>query len=184
IGMDLERTVSRVPNTRSVYSDRSTGGFYLDIVPNREALARYGLTVGEVQDVIEAAVGGQPIEVTVEGRNRFTINVRYPRGLRRDVGPLRPVLGPPRMGARGAGAPAMGGGMGAIPEAAPVLVAAAGVSDAGDAYLAQRMGGSPRQPAGAMGEPPGAMSGSRGAREGAGQGDPLPFPRAPAAPGR
>src|SRR5437867_11482158 len=76
IGMDLERVVSRVPNTRSVYSDRSTGGFYLDIVPSREALARYGLTVGEVQDVIEAAVGGQPIEVAIEGRDRFSISVR------------------------------------------------------------------------------------------------------------
>ena len=94
IGMDLERTISRVPNTRSVYSDRSTGGFYLDIIPNREALARYGLTLGEVQDVIEAAVGGQPIEVTVEGRNRFSINVRYPRELRQDVERLRHVLVP------------------------------------------------------------------------------------------
>ena len=65
IGMDLERAVSRVSHTRSVYSDRSTGGFYLDIIPRREALARYGLTLGQVQDVIEAAVGGQPIEVTV-----------------------------------------------------------------------------------------------------------------------
>jgi len=94
IGADLEHTVSRVPGTRSVYSDRSTGGFYVDIVPDRVALARYGLTLGEVQDVIEAAVGGQPIEVTVEGRNRFSINVRYPRDLRQDVEHLRHVLVP------------------------------------------------------------------------------------------
>jgi Cu(I)/Ag(I) efflux system membrane protein CusA/SilA len=97
IGMDLERTVSRVPATRSVYSDRNTGGFYIDIVPRRDALARYGLTLGDVQDVIEAAIGGQPIEVAVEGRNRFTINVRYPRELRGDVERLRRVLVPIRM---------------------------------------------------------------------------------------
>ena len=94
IGMDLERSISRVPGTRSVYSDRSTGGFYVDIVPDRRALARYGLTLGEVQDVIEAAVGGQPIAVTVEGRDRFSINVRYPRELRQDVEHLRHVLVP------------------------------------------------------------------------------------------
>src|SRR5439155_10696486 len=124
----------RVPNTRSVNSARGTGGFYPDTAPTRNALARYGLTLGEVQDVIEAAVGGQPIEVTVEGRNRFTINVRYPRELRQDVESLRHVLVPLRMGPGGAPASGMGGGMGAFPESAPVLVAAAGVSDAGDAY--------------------------------------------------
>src|SRR5262245_15719408 len=100
IGMDLEAAVSRVPNTRSVYSDRSTGGFYLDIIPRREALARYGLTVGEVQDVIEAAVGGQPIEMAIAGRDRFSINVRYPEDLRQDIERLRHVLVPLRMGGR------------------------------------------------------------------------------------
>ena len=179
IGTDLERTVSRVPNTRSVNSDRGTGGFYLDIVPNREALARYGLTLGEVQDVIEAAVGGQPIEVTVEGRNRFTINVRYPRELRQDVESLRHVLVPLRMGSGGAPASGMGGGMGAFPEAAPVLVASAGVSDAGDRYLAQAMGGSSRQPAGGMGRPSGGMGGSGGGMEGTGPGNVLPPGGAP-----
>ena len=110
IGTDLERTLAQVPNTRSVYSDRSTGGFYVDIVPDREALARYGLSVGEVQDVIEAAVGGQPLEVTVEGRNRFTINVRYPSALRQDIEKLRHVLVPLPMGAARAGARAAGAG--------------------------------------------------------------------------
>ena len=109
IGMDLERTVSNVRSTRSVYSDRSTGGLYVDIVPDREALARYGLTLGEVQDVIEAAVGGQPIETTVEGRNRFSINVRYPREMRQDIEHLRHVLVPLHGGAR---APSTAAGMG------------------------------------------------------------------------
>jgi Cu(I)/Ag(I) efflux system membrane protein CusA/SilA len=100
IGAELERTLSRVPNTRSVYSDRSTGGYYLDVVPQREALARYGLALGDVQDVVEAAVGGQPIGTTVEGRNRFTINVRYPQELRQDLERLRHILLPlPRGGA-------------------------------------------------------------------------------------
>jgi copper/silver efflux system protein len=154
IGMDLERAVSRVPNTRSVYSDRSTGGFYLDIIPRREALARYGLTLGEVQDVIEAAVGGQPIEMTVEGRNRFTINVRYPGELRQDIERLRHVLVPLRMRGGPGGA---GGGMSAAPEASPVRLASAGASDVGPDLIAQAMGGSERKPSGgAMG---GGMSG-------------------------
>jgi len=94
IGIDLEAVVSRVRGTRSVYSDRNTGGFYLDIVPDRLALARYGLTVGDVQDVVEAAIGGQPVEVAVEGRNRFSINVRYPSEMRQDLDRLRHLLIP------------------------------------------------------------------------------------------
>ena len=162
IGMDLERAVSRVPHTRSVYSDRSTGGFYLDIIPRREVLARYGLTLGDVQDVIEAAVGGQPIEMTVEGRNRFTINVRYPGELRQDIERLRHVLVPLRMrggpGAEGAGA---GGGMSAGPESSPLRIAAAGTSDVGPDFVAQAMGGSGRQPTGG-GMPAGDMTVSGG----------------------
>jgi Cu(I)/Ag(I) efflux system membrane protein CusA/SilA len=119
IGMDLERVVSRVPNTRSVYSDRSTGGFYLDIIPRREALARYGLTVGEVQDVIEAAVGGQPIEMAIDGRDRFSINVRYPEDLRQDIERLRHVLVPLRMGGRAAPSFSAAGGGGAMGAGAP-----------------------------------------------------------------
>ena len=142
IGMDLERTLSKVPNTRSVYSDRSTGGFYVDIIPDREALARYGLTLGDVQDVIEAAVGGQPIEVTVEGRNRFSINVRYPRELRQDVEHLRRVL-VPLHGGGGAAAPAPG--MSARPDPRALQLAAAGLSDAGDDPLTQAMGGTGTQ---------------------------------------
>jgi Cu(I)/Ag(I) efflux system membrane protein CusA/SilA len=135
VGLQLERVLSRVPATRSVYSDRNTGGFYVDVVPDRAALARYGLTVGDVQDVVEAAVGGQPIEVTVEGRQRFSINVRYPREWRGSVERLRhalvPVHGP-------AAAPASsqepGGPMGAgAGDEPPVLLASAGLPDAGPA---------------------------------------------------
>ncbi len=108
IGIDLERIVSRVPGTRSVYSDRNTGGFYVDIEPRRDALARYGLTLAEVNDVIEAAIGGEPIETTVEGRARYTINVRYPSDLRSDVARLKQVLVP----LHGGGGAAGGGGAG------------------------------------------------------------------------
>jgi Cu(I)/Ag(I) efflux system membrane protein CusA/SilA len=139
IGMDLERVVSRVPETRSVYSDRSTGGFYVDIVPDRVALARYGLTVGDVEDVIEAAVGGQPLGVTVEGRDRFSINVRYPGELRQDIESLRRVLVPlrraPASGGTGAGA-----GMSLAPGASPIRLASAGASDVGPDLVAQAMG--------------------------------------------
>ena len=127
IGIDLERVIARQPSTRSVYSDRNTGGFYVDIVPDREKLARYGITLGDVQDVIEAAIGGQPIEVTVEGRNRFTINVRYPRALRQDLERLRHVLVPLRAAP---GSNPMGRRVDPGDQA-PVLLAAAGMSDAG-----------------------------------------------------
>ena len=126
IGEELEHTLAAVPHTRSVYADRNTGGLYVDIVPDREALARHGLTLGDVQDVIEAAIGGEPIEVTVEGRERYTINVRYPANLRQDVERLRQVLVPIHR-ANGAG-----GGMGALDPGAldvDALLASNGVSD-------------------------------------------------------
>jgi copper/silver efflux system protein len=185
IGMDLERAVSRVPHTRSVYSDRSTGGFYLDIIPSRAALARYGLTLGEVQDVIEAAVGGQPIEVTVEGRNRFTINVRYPGELRQDIERLRHVLVPLRMPGGSAAPPSgMGGGMSAAPDRLPARLAAAATTDVGPDLIAQAMGGVERKGSGAMGGPRGAgmggaMGSAAGGMGGAGEGNVLP----PAGPG-
>jgi len=99
IGLELEHTLSSIPGTRSVFSDRNSGGYYIDIIPDRKAIARYGLTIADVQDVIESAVGGMPIEVTIEGRNRFTINVRYSRDFRNDIKRLKEVLVPlPRGG--------------------------------------------------------------------------------------
>jgi Cu(I)/Ag(I) efflux system membrane protein CusA/SilA len=137
IGMDLEAVVSRVPGTRSVYSDRNTGGLYVDVVPDRDALARYGLTVADVQEVVEAAVGGEPIEFTVEGRARYTINVRYPRELRQDVDRLRHLLVPLHSAGGGSS-----NGMGAAPAASPgELLATAGVPDAGVEIYLQGMGG-------------------------------------------
>jgi len=94
IGQELEQTLSPVPATRSVFSERNTGGYFVDIIPDRAKIARYGLTMADVQDVIEAAIGGMPIEVTVEGRVRYSVNVRYPRDLRQNVARLKEILVP------------------------------------------------------------------------------------------
>ncbi|MDA9426754.1 hypothetical protein XH97_32245 [Bradyrhizobium sp. CCBAU 53380] len=74
--------IKTVPGTSSAYAERGIGGYYLEIVPDREALARYGILIQDVQDTIAAALGGQTVTTTVEGRQRFTVNMRYPRDLR------------------------------------------------------------------------------------------------------
>src|SRR5205814_9744159 len=94
VGTALEHLIAPIPGTRSVLYERNLGGLYLDIVPRPEALARYGLRVGDVERVIESAIGGTPIGVTVEGRNRFSIHVRYPQDLRSDLEALKRVLVP------------------------------------------------------------------------------------------
>jgi Cu(I)/Ag(I) efflux system membrane protein CusA/SilA len=82
LAKQIEEVVRKVPSTTSAFAERLTGGSYLDITPDRLALARYGLTVGEVQDVIATALGGENVTTTVEGLERFGVNVRYPRELR------------------------------------------------------------------------------------------------------
>jgi Cu(I)/Ag(I) efflux system membrane protein CusA/SilA len=84
LAKEIESVVKAVPGTSSAFAERITGGFYLDIVPDRRALARYGLGVGEVMDVVAAALGGEMVTTTVEGRERFGVTVRYPRDLRSD----------------------------------------------------------------------------------------------------
>ncbi len=84
LAREIEAVVKQVPGTSSAFAERITGGFYLDIVPDRAALARYGLSVGEVQDVVAAALGGEMVTTTVEGRERFGVTVRYPRDRRSD----------------------------------------------------------------------------------------------------
>lgn len=92
IGQHLESTLSRVKGTRSVYAERISGGYYLDFEPDRQALQRHGLNVGDAQMVVETAIGGMEISQTVEGRERYTINARYPRELRDDVEKLGRIL--------------------------------------------------------------------------------------------
>jgi Cu(I)/Ag(I) efflux system membrane protein CusA/SilA len=82
LARQIETVVKTVPGTTSAFAERITGGFYLNIEPDRVQLARYGLAVGELQDVIGTALGGEIVTTTVEGRERFGVNVRYPRELR------------------------------------------------------------------------------------------------------
>ncbi|NOU21336.1 MAG: efflux RND transporter permease subunit [Methyloglobulus sp.] len=82
LAQQIERAVKTVPGTTSAYAERITGGYYLNITPDLEALARYGLLIGDVQDLIATAIGGETVSTMVEGRERFAIIVRYPRELR------------------------------------------------------------------------------------------------------
>ncbi|MBK6592504.1 MAG: efflux RND transporter permease subunit [Burkholderiales bacterium] len=84
LAKQIESVVKAVPGTTSAFAERITGGFYLNIEPDREQLARYGLAVGEVLDVIGTALGGEMVTTTVEGRERYGVTVRYPRELRSD----------------------------------------------------------------------------------------------------
>jgi Cu(I)/Ag(I) efflux system membrane protein CusA/SilA len=92
IGTRLEEILSGVPGTRSVFAERAAGGYFVDVDLNRGELARFGLSVGAVQDVIMSAVGGENVTTTIEGRARFPVNVRYPRALRDDLDRLGQVL--------------------------------------------------------------------------------------------
>jgi Cu(I)/Ag(I) efflux system membrane protein CusA/SilA len=93
-GVQIEKTLSHFPQTRSVFAERTTGGYFLDITPNREVAARYGLTVGDVNDIVETAIGGKTIATTVEGRERYPINVRYAPDFREDLETVKRVLVP------------------------------------------------------------------------------------------
>jgi Cu(I)/Ag(I) efflux system membrane protein CusA/SilA len=84
LAREVEQAVKDVPGTSSAYAERATGGYYLDIVPRREQLARLGITVGDFQQVVATALGGMPVSTAVEGLERYNISVRYPRALRDD----------------------------------------------------------------------------------------------------
>ncbi|HSO06174.1 MAG TPA: efflux RND transporter permease subunit [Pelomicrobium sp.] len=100
----IEEVVKAVPGTTSAYAERITGGYYLNIEPDRAALARYGLTLGELQDVIATALGGEVVTTTVEGRERFGVTVRYPRELRGDPQAIASQVLVPLMPENGVGA--------------------------------------------------------------------------------
>jgi Cu(I)/Ag(I) efflux system membrane protein CusA/SilA len=84
LGRQIEAAIRTVPGTTSAYAERVIGGYYLNIDPDRAQLARYGLTVGDLQNLIAMALGAEPITTTVEGRERYTISIRYPRDYRSD----------------------------------------------------------------------------------------------------
>jgi len=94
IGAHLEQILKDVPGTRSVYAERVAGGYFVDFTLDRDALARYGLSVEDAQTVIMTAIGGETITTTIEGRERYSVNVRYPRELRDDLDELKRVLVP------------------------------------------------------------------------------------------
>jgi Cu(I)/Ag(I) efflux system membrane protein CusA/SilA len=92
VGERLETLLHEVRGTRSAFAERTAGGYFVDFEPRRDILARYGLTVGDLQDVILTAIGGENVTTTIEGRARYPVNVRYPRELRDDLDKLRRVL--------------------------------------------------------------------------------------------
>ena len=94
LGERVERIMQQIPGTRSAFAERGVSGYYVDIDIDRAEAARYGLNVGDVHQAIQATIGGLSAAVTVEGRERYAVNVRYPRELRDDIDKLREVLVP------------------------------------------------------------------------------------------
>lgn len=94
LGKEVEALLKNVPGTMSVFSERVMGGKYFDFEINREEAARYGLTVGDIQDVIQTAIGGMNVSTIIQGLERYPVNVRYSRGLRDDLNKLQRVLIP------------------------------------------------------------------------------------------
>ncbi|HEX6565869.1 MAG TPA: efflux RND transporter permease subunit, partial [Chthoniobacterales bacterium] len=92
VAISIEKALSDFPNTRSAFAERTTGGYFLDFTPNRQAAARYGLRIDDVNQIVETAIGGNTIGTTVEGRERYPISVRYSRDFRDDINQLKRVL--------------------------------------------------------------------------------------------
>lgn len=97
---DVAAVVRQVPGTLSAYAEKTVGGNYLDFKIKREEAARYGLTVGDIQDVIMTAMGGRNVTYTVEGRERYPVNIRYSRELRDNISALKRVLIPTPTGSQ------------------------------------------------------------------------------------
>ncbi|MEK7874932.1 MAG: CusA/CzcA family heavy metal efflux RND transporter [Pseudomonadota bacterium] len=100
LGEHLEMVLKKVPGTRSIFAERTAGGYFVDFDLKREQLARYGLSVEEAQMVIMSAIGGENITTTIEGRERYPVNLRYARELRDDIEKLKRVLVPTMSGAQ------------------------------------------------------------------------------------
>ncbi len=165
VSLELEGMLRDVPGTRSTFAERQTGREYIDIVPNRDAIARYGMSVRDVQDLVEAAVGGMPVSTVIDGRARYSVNVRYAADFRADPRALQHLLVPipaaeslsfaeagaagrgsapaaqAEVQSRGSGMGSMGGG-GAM-SSAPRGTASAGMAESasGDAWERWRQGG-------------------------------------------
>jgi Cu(I)/Ag(I) efflux system membrane protein CusA/SilA len=172
VSVRLEGLLRQVAGTRSTFAERQSGREYIDISPRREALARYGMTVADVYEVLESAIGGMPVSTVIAGRSRFTANVRYAPDYRTDLEALRAILVPVAASAPVGEVGPGGGGSGATPDAM-----AAGPVQAGADMSA--MGGSP-----AAAAPAGAVASMRGAGAGQPGSDPMQvaIARAPVVP--
>ncbi|MGA2174839.1 MAG: efflux RND transporter permease subunit [Verrucomicrobiota bacterium] len=100
VASEVEAVVKTVPGTLSAFAERTMGGNYIQFTIDRDAIARYGLRVGDVQDVLEVALGGMPLTTTVEGLERYTVNLRYSRDFRENLGALRDIIVPTPAGAQ------------------------------------------------------------------------------------
>ncbi|MGA2914424.1 MAG: CusA/CzcA family heavy metal efflux RND transporter [Sedimentisphaerales bacterium] len=100
IGTQIEQIIKPLPGTRSVYAERVSGGYFVDFTLKREPLARYGLTIQDAEEIIMSAVGGETITTTIEGVERYSVNVRYARDFRDDIQKLQRVLVPTKTGAQ------------------------------------------------------------------------------------
>ena len=100
IAAEIEAVVKTVPGTLSAFAERTMGGNYIQFTIDRKAIARYGLRIGDVQDVLEVALGGMPLTTTVEGLERYAVNLRYSRDFRENLGALREIVVPTPGGAQ------------------------------------------------------------------------------------
>ncbi len=100
VASEVEAVVKTVPGTLSAFAERTMGGNYIQFTIDRDAIARYGLRVGDVQDVLQVALGGMPLTTTVEGLERYDVNLRYSRDFRENLGALRDIIVPTPTGAQ------------------------------------------------------------------------------------
>ena len=161
LSVALEGMLRHVPGTRSTFAERQTGREYVDIVPNRDAIARYGLTVRDVQDVVEAAVGGMTVSTAVAGRARFSINLRLAADRRSNPEALRRIPVQVQV-SRGSDVPGgLNTGAGALSGSAAMSAAGAPASGGGMGSMAGAP--QPARPAMTTAPPAGSMSGQQSA---------------------
>ncbi len=141
LSIALEGILRGVPGTRSTFAERQTGREYIDITPNRVDIARYGLTVRDVNDVVEAAVGGMPVSTVIAGRSRFSVNLRYAADYRADPEALRAILVPVPSSEAVAEPEAGGAGSGSSPEASAMRPTGVGGATASMGGMSGSTGG-------------------------------------------
>ena len=150
VSIALEGLLRQVPGTRSTFAERQTGREYVDIVPNRDAIARYGLTVRDVQDVVEAAVGGMPVSTAIAGRARFSINLRYAADRRSDPQALRRILVPVQSSSSSDFGGANTGGGASSQSSGMVSSSTSAAAGGGMSAMGGRAGSAPMTSGGAM----------------------------------